>query len=61
MNAAVRRLRELGDLPACRVGAGVASVASPAKNFLALKLVETAENCLGAALRTGGVKSLEVS
>lgn len=43
------------------VGAGVASAATPAKNFRALSLLETAERCLTAALRSGGVKSLEVS
>ncbi len=42
-------------------GAGVAWAATPAKNFRAVSLLETADRCLTAALRTGGVKSLEVS
>jgi HD-like signal output (HDOD) protein len=47
--------------PAVVVAAGVASTATPAKNFHAMSLLETADRCLTAALRTGGVKSLEVS
>jgi hypothetical protein len=63
----VDRLRQLvepltrsGQLPTCLAAAGVASVASPAKNFQAQRLLETAERCLAAALASGGVKSLEV-
>jgi hypothetical protein len=63
----VDRLRQLveplmrsGQLPTCLVAAGVASVASPAKNFQAQRLLETAERCFTAALGGGGVKSLEV-
>jgi HD-like signal output (HDOD) protein len=48
-------------LPVVAIGAGVASAATPAKNFRAVSLLETAERCLTAALRSGGVKSLEVS
>jgi hypothetical protein len=48
-------------LPAIAVGAGVASAGTPAKNFRAMSLLETADRCLTAALRSGGVKSLEVS
>lgn len=48
-------------ISAIAVGAGVASAATPAKNFRAISLLETAERCLTAALRSGGVKSLEVS
>lgn len=48
-------------LPAIITGAGVAWAATPAKNFRSLHLLETAERCLAAALRSGGVKSLEVS
>jgi HD-like signal output (HDOD) protein len=64
---AVDRLRQLvepltrsGQLPTCLAGAGVASVASPAKNFQPQRLLETGERCLAAALTSGGVKSLEV-
>jgi hypothetical protein len=48
-------------LPACTAAAGVAWVATPAKNFRPISLLETAERCLAAALISGGVKSLEVS
>ena len=48
-------------LPAMAVGAGVASAITPAKNFRAISLLETADRCLTAALKSGGVKSLEVS
>jgi hypothetical protein len=48
-------------LPPLSIGAGVASAATPAKNFRAASLLETADRCLAAALRSGGVKSLEVS
>jgi HD-like signal output (HDOD) protein len=48
-------------LPAVAIGAGVASAGTPAKNFRAVSLLETADRCLTAALRSGGVKSLEVS
>ena len=48
-------------LPPVALGAGVASAATPAKNFRAVSLLETADRCLTAALRSGGVKSLEVS
>lgn len=48
-------------LPAVAVGAGVACAAAPAKNFRPVSLLETADRCLTAALRSGGVKSLEVS
>ena len=48
-------------LPPLATGAGVASAATPAKNFRAVSLLETADRCLAAALRSGGVKSLEVS
>jgi HD-like signal output (HDOD) protein len=48
-------------LPAVASGAGVASAGTPAKNFRAVSLLETADRCLTAALRSGGVKSLEVS
>jgi HD-like signal output (HDOD) protein len=65
--AVIDRLKQLvdpltrsGQLPTCLIAAGVASVASPAKNFQAQRLLETAERCLAAALAGGGVKSLEV-
>jgi HD-like signal output (HDOD) protein len=48
-------------LPGCTAAAGVAWVATPAKNFRPMSLLETAERCLAAALTSGGVKSLEVS
>jgi len=48
-------------LPPVAIGAGVASAGTPAKNFRAVSLLETADRCLAAALRSGGVKSLEVS
>jgi hypothetical protein len=48
-------------LPECQAAAGVAWVDLPAKNFQAVRLVETAQRCLTAALASGGVKSLEVS
>lgn len=48
-------------LPPVAIGAGVASAGTPAKNFRAISLLETADRCLAAALRSGGVKSLEVS
>jgi hypothetical protein len=64
---AAERLRQLLEpmcrskqLPACTVAVGVASVAAPAKNFHAPRLLETAERCFTAALASGGVKSLEV-
>jgi HD-like signal output (HDOD) protein len=50
-----------GQLPACRVAAGVAAVGMPAKNFQAARLLDTAQRCLSAALASGGVKSLEIS
>jgi hypothetical protein len=53
-------LRGTGQLAACVVAAGVASVVEPAKNFHANRLLETAQRCLAAALAGGGVKSLEV-
>jgi hypothetical protein len=66
--SAVERLRKLivqtqqaGLLPACATAAGVSWVATPAKNFRPMSLLETAERCLAAALISGGVKSLEVS
>lgn len=65
---AVEEVRALVDpylrseqLPPLSIGAGVASAATPAKNFRAASLLETADRCLAAALRSGGVKSLEVS
>jgi HD-like signal output (HDOD) protein len=65
---AVERVRSLsaqmhlaGMLPAAVAAAGVAWVATPAKNFRPMSLLETAERCLAASLSTGGVKSLEVS
>ena len=65
---AVEEVRALVDpylrseqLPPVAIGAGVASAATPAKNFRAVSLLETADRCLTAALRSGGVKSLEVS
>lgn len=65
---AVEEIRALLDpylrseqLPPVAIGAGVASAATPAKNFRAVSLLETADRCLAAALRSGGVKSLEVS
>lgn len=53
-------LERAGQLAACVVGAGVASVVEPPKNFHASRLLETAQRCLAAALNGGGVKSLEV-
>jgi HD-like signal output (HDOD) protein len=53
-------LRGAGQLAACVVAAGVASVVEPPKNFHATRLLETAQRCLAAALNGGGVKSLEV-
>lgn len=53
-------LRGAGQLAACVVAAGVASVVEPPKNFHAGRLLETAQRCLAAALNGGGVKSLEV-
>ncbi len=65
---AVEEVRALVDpylrseqLPPVAIGAGVASAGTPAKNFRAVSLLETADRCLAAALRSGGVKSLEVS
>jgi hypothetical protein len=65
---AVDELRALLDpfiraeqLPAIVIGAGAVWAATPAKNFRALSLLETAERCLAAAIKSGGVKSLEVS
>jgi hypothetical protein len=54
-------MQHAGLMEACVMAAGVASVATPAKNFRPLSLLETAERCLAAALASGGVKSLEVS
>jgi hypothetical protein len=55
------KMQHAGLMEACVMAAGVASVATPAKNFRPLSLLETAERCLAAALASGGVKSLEVS
>jgi hypothetical protein len=55
------QMQHAGLLPACVAAAGVAWVATPAKNFRPMSLLETAERCLAAALASGGVKSLEVS
>jgi HD-like signal output (HDOD) protein len=56
----IEPLRGAGQLAACVVAAGVASVVEPPKNFHANRLLETAQRCLAAALAGGGVKSLEV-
>jgi len=55
------QMQRAGFLPACVTAAGVAWVATPAKNFRPMSLLETAERCLAAGLTGGGVKSLEVS
>jgi hypothetical protein len=56
----VEPLHRAGQLAACVVAAGVASVVEPPKNFHGGRLLETAQRCLAAALASGGVKSLEV-
>jgi hypothetical protein len=61
LRRAIAQLHQAGLLPACVAAAGVAWVATPAKNFRPMSLMETAERCLAAALASGGVKSLEVS
>jgi HD-like signal output (HDOD) protein len=65
--ALVERLQQLlaplqraGQLTTCMVAAGVGSAFEPAKSFQSERLLETAKRCLAAALRGGGVKSLEV-
>lgn len=61
LRAQLNKLGHGAKLPLIMTGAGVACAATPAKNFHALDLLKTAERCLSAALRSGGVKSLEVS
>jgi HD-like signal output (HDOD) protein len=56
----IEPLHRAGQLASCIAAAGVASVFEPPKNFAISRLLETAERCLTAALRSGGVKSLEV-
>jgi HD-like signal output (HDOD) protein len=61
--AAVGRIAAAGkDKPAqrLRLGAGVASVTLPPKNFLAETLLEGAARCLFGSLASGGVKSIEI-
>lgn len=61
LRALIEPLVRREQLAPVSAGAGVAWAATPAKNFRAISLLETADRCLTAALRTGGVKSLEVS
>jgi hypothetical protein len=61
LRRSIGQMQQAGLLRGCVTAAGVASVASPAKNFRPVSLLETAERCLSAALGAGGVKSLEVS
>ncbi|HMO86671.1 MAG TPA: HDOD domain-containing protein [Lacipirellulaceae bacterium] len=56
----VEPLQRSAQLAPCVVAAGVGSVVDPPKNFEALRLLETAQRCLVAAVNGGGVKSLEV-
>lgn len=53
-------LQRAGQLTTCMVAAGVGSAFEPAKSFQSERLLETAKRCLTAALKGGGVKSLEV-
>lgn len=59
----LEKFADAGRLPRCRAAAGVATVATPARNFTPMSLLETALRCAAAAQRGGGggVKSLEIS
>jgi HD-like signal output (HDOD) protein len=61
LRRSIAKMEQAGLMGACVCAAGVASVATPAKNFRPVSLLETAERCLSAALTSGGVKSLEVN